>query len=677
METKYPNLLSPCQVGQVLFKNRMLAGPLGFCVPNSGGCIHEHNLEFYEIQATGGAARVTTNDYPVSGGMAPGGGLDFREPVDIEMEKSIQEYVRTMHRHHTLAFVEFTHSGFPVRDYVDPDEETATPNMRPLGKEMGDGKMPMPPMMGDGRTLAELSQKEIHQIIDDFASCCATAAQFGVDGVLLHGGHNKLIDQFRSLRHNKRTDEYGGSLENRARFCIELLEAIRSRCGDKLLLELRLSGDEGYPGGITIDETIEFLMYLQAYEETHQKNLYDLFHLSGGDHTTAAGNMATSSPAFYPNAYNRGFAKKIKAAGFKKPLVLINSINSPELAEDIIASGDAEFVCMARQLVVADPFFPRKVKEGRLDEINTCIRCHNCFDREECAVNPITQNRAYMQTKDVPLAKEKKKVAIVGGGIAGLKAAETAAARGHAVTLYEKEGYLGGLLRFSDTDNYKHDIRTFKNNMISRVTRQENVTVCLNTEATPELLEAQGFDAVIVAIGGEPVRPDIPGATGDNVMFSMDVYDHPERIGDSVIMLGGGIQACEIALHLAKAGKKVTIVGRRDKLAPHEVINNDVFHPIPAMKKMFRRFDPPVEIVTGCNCVEITQQGIRGVMVKTGEEISIQADTVVLAAGSRNRQAEAMKFNPCAKFVGMAGDCREPKKIKQAVAAGYYQAMDI
>ena len=192
--------------------------------------------------------------------------------------------------------------------------------------------------------------------------------------------------------------------------------------------------------------------------------------------------------------------------------------------------------------------------------------------------------------------------------------------------------------------------------MISRVTRQENVTVCLNTEATPELLEAQGFDAVIVAIGGEPVRPDIPGATGDNVMFSMDVYDHPERIGDSVIMLGGGIQACEIALHLAKAGKKVTIVGRRDKLAPHEVINNDVFHPIPAMKKMFRRFDPPVEIVTGCNCVEITQQGIRGVMVKTGEEISIQAGTVVLAAGSRNRQAEAMKFNPCAKFVGMAGD---------------------
>ena len=145
METNYPNLLSPYQVGQVLFKNRMLAGPLGFCVPNSGSCIHEHNLEFYEIQATGGAARVTTNDYPVSGGMGPGGGLDFREPVDIEMEKSIQEYVRTMHRHHTLAFIEFTHGGFPVRDYVDPDEETATPNMRPLSK--GDGKMAMPPMM--------------------------------------------------------------------------------------------------------------------------------------------------------------------------------------------------------------------------------------------------------------------------------------------------------------------------------------------------------------------------------------------------------------------------------------------------------------------------------------------------------------------------------------------------
>lgn len=675
METKYPNLLSSYQVGNVIFKNRMLTGPLGFCVPNSGGCIHEHNLEFYEIQATGGAARVTTNDYQVSGGMGPGGGLDFRSPVDIEMEKCIQEYVRTMHRHNTLAFIEFTHGGFPIRDYVDPDEETATPNMRPLNKD--DKKMAMPPMMGDGRTLADLSREEIHQIIADFASCCATAAQFGVDGVLLHGGHNKLIDQFRSKRHNRRTDEYGGSLENRARFCIELLEAIRERCGDKLLLELRISGDEGYPGGITIDETVEFLLYLQDYEERHQKNLYDLFHLSGGDHTTAAGNMATTSPAFYPNAYNRPFAKKIKAAGIKKPLVLINSINDPALAEDIIASGDAEFVCMARQLVVADPFFPRKVKEGRLDEINTCIRCHNCFDREECAVNPITQNRGYMLKEEVSPALKSKKVAIVGGGIAGLKAAETAAARGHDVTLYEKENYLGGLLRFSDTDNYKHDIKAFKNNMISRVLRKENVTVCLNTEATPEMLEKQGFDAVIVAIGGQPVIPNIVGVEGEHVLTSMDVYDHPERIGDRVIMLGGGIQACEIALHLAKAGKKVTIVGRREKLAPHEVINNDVFHPIPAMKKMFRRFDRPVEIVTGCNCVEITKQGIRGIMVQSGEEILIEGDTVVLAAGSRNRQKEAMRFNNCASFVGMAGDCREPKKIKQAVAAGYYQAMDI
>ena len=245
------------------------------------------------------------------------------------------------------------------------------------------------------------------------------------------------------------------------------------------------------------------------------------------------------------------------------------------------------------------------------------------------------------------------------------------------MTLYEKERYLGGLLRFSDTDNYKHDIRTFKNNMISRVTRQDNITVCLNTEATPEMLEEQGFDAVIVAIGGAPVIPKIPGVEGENVLTSMDVYDHPERVGDRVIMLGGGIQACEIALHLAKAGKKVTIVGRREKLAPHEVINNDVFHPIPAMKKMFRRFDRPVEIVTGCNCVEITEQGIRGIMLQSGEEILIAADTVVLAAGSRNRQAEAMQFNNCAGFVGMAGDCREPKKIKQAVAAGYYQAMDI
>ncbi len=668
METKYPHLLSPYKVGNVLFKNRMLAGPLGFCVPNVN-CIHEHNLEFYEIQASGGAARVTTNDYPVSGGGM--GGVDFRGPVDIEMEKCLQEYVRTMHRHDTLAFTEFTHTGFPIKDdYADPDEEPGGPVGGPPMKAPPGGK-PMPPMMMDDRTIADLTEEDIRKIIDDFASCCETAMKFHFDGVLLHGGHNKLIDQFRSRRHNKRTDKYGGTAEGRARFCIELLEAIRERCGDKLLLELRLSADEGYPGGITIDETVEFLKILEG------RGLYDLFHISGGDHTTAAGNMATSSPAFYPNAYNRPFARKIKDAGIQTPLVLINSINTPELAEDIIASGDAEFVCMARQLVVADPFFPRKVREGRVDEINNCIRCHNCFDREECAVNPITYNRGYMLTREVPKAKESKKVAIVGGGIAGLKAAETASARGHKVTLYEKTDTLGGLLRFSDTDAYKHDIRIYKDNMISRVSRQPNVDIRLNTEATPEMLKPMGYDAVIVAIGGVPTIPQLPGVGGDNVVTSMDVYDHPERLGEKIIMLGGGLQACEIALHLAANGKQVTIVGRREKLAPHEVINNSVFNPIPAMKKMFRNFPKPVQIVTGCDCTEIFDGGIRGIMIVTGEEVTLEADTIVLAAGTKDQQLEAIKFNDSADFVSMAGDCREPKKIKQAVAAGYYQAMDI
>ncbi len=668
METPYPHLLSPYKVGNIWFKNRMLAGPLGFCVPNQG-YIHEHNLEFYEIQASGGAARVTTNDYSVSGGGL--GGLDFHGPVDIEMEKCLQEYVRTMHRHNTLAFTEFTHTGFPIKDgYVDPDEEPGGPAGGPPMKAPPGGK-PMPPMMMDDRTIADLTHEDIRKIIDDFAACCETAAKFHFDGVLLHGGHNKLIDQFRSVRHNKRTDKYGGTPERRARFCIELLEAIRERCGADLLLELRLSADEGYPGGITIDETVEFLKILEG------RGLYDLFHISGGDHTTAFGNMATSSPAFYPNAYNRPYARRIKDAGIQTPLVLINSINTPELAEDIIASGDAEFVCMARQLVVADPFFPQKVREGRTDEINTCIRCHNCFDREECAVNPITQNRGYLLTRDVPAAKTAKKVAIVGGGIAGLKAAETAAARGHTVTLYEKTGALGGLLRFSDTDAYKHDIRIFKDNMISRVRRNPRVTIHLHTEATPAMLEAQGYDAVIVAIGGTPAIPEIPGVDAPHVYTSMDVYDHPEQLGQRIILLGGGLQACEIALHLAANGKDVTIVGRRDKLAPHEVINNSVFNPIPAMKKMFRTFPIPVKPVTACNCTEICDGGIRGFMTATGESVFLPGDTVILCAGTRDQMDLAMTFQNCAPFVGIAGDCRDPKKIKQAVAAGYYQAMDI
>lgn len=661
MPNQYSHLLSPFKVGKRTFKNRILGGPLGYNQENLTAAISQDNVDYFGALARGGAARITTGDCMVSddAGYNGGGGRPKFYVHPMEFMDSLKNYVHTIQRYDCLAFVQL---GFNGGDYTN--------FMNIPGVSYG----PSPAHFDNGGEVRAMDKAMIDRVIGDFVRCTENLRMGGVDGVIIHGGHGaKILDQFRSPLTNHRTDAYGGSLENRCRFGMELMRAVRDAAGPDMLVELRISGSEYIEGGITVEQTIEFLKMLEA------EKLVDIFHITGGMHTAPQYNCYCISPGTFPPAPFREDARKIRAAGIKTPLALINSLADPDIAEDVIASGDADFVIMSRQINLADPYYPRKLREGMPWLINGCLRCHGCYDVVgPCSVNPYASFKTYESSYELPRAKTPRKVCIVGGGVGGLTAAYTAAERGHQVILFEQEAVLGGLLRFSDTDKLKVDIRRYKNNLIKRCQMHPNIEIRLQTKATPEMIQNELPCALIVAIGAKQRIPDIPGVDGEHVLTVMESYLHPERVGERVILLGSGLTACEVGLHLQLCGKQVTILGRREDICAREnfnVLPTAVFSPIPTFHKWFQ--ERGIELKLSSEVVAVTHNGVRVRNIKTGELNTVEGDTVILAAGMLDQREEAEKYNDIgAGYFAMVGDCIKPKKIREAVSTAFWAAME-
>lgn len=661
MSNQYSHLLSPFKVGGRTFKNRILGGPLGYNQENLTAAMSQENVDYFGALARGGAARITTGDCMVSddAGYNGGGGRPKFYAPPMEFMNSLKNYVHTIQRYDCLAFVQL---GFNGGDYTN--------FLNMPGISYG----PSPKSFDCGAEVRAMDKAMIDRVIGDFALCTRNLRMGGVDGVIIHGGHGaKILDQFRSPLTNHRTDEYGGSLENRCRFGMELMRAVRQAAGPDMLVELRISAEEYIENGITVEQTIEFLRMLE------EEKLVDIFHITGGMHTSPAYNAYCISPGTFPPAPFREAARKIRAAGIRTPLALINSLADPDMAEDIIASGDADFVILSRQINLADPYYPRKLREGKPWLIDGCLRCHGCYDVVgPCSVNPYASFKTYESSYELPPAKTPRKVCVVGGGIAGLKAAFTAAERGHKVILFEKEEVLGGLLRFADTDTLKIDIRRYKNNMIKRCQMHPNIEIRLRTEATPERIQAELPCALIVAIGGKQRIPDISGIDRKNVLSVMESYLHPERVGERVIMLGSGLTACEVGLHLQQVGKQVTIIGRRDDICANEsfkVLPTAVFSPIPTFHRWFEERN--IDLLLNSEVIAVTDGGVIVRNVLTGETQEVSGDTVIVSAGMLDQRDEAEKYNDVgAGYFAMVGDCINPKKIRDAVSTAFWAAME-
>jgi 2,4-dienoyl-CoA reductase-like NADH-dependent reductase (Old Yellow Enzyme family)/thioredoxin reductase len=652
MHNKYPNLFSPLKVGTHTYKNRVIAAPI-YC--GTFGTIPFLSDVFYqafEERSKGGCAQVTVGETPVDFEYAnrePFPPIDYTD-FNSASFASLKKAADMIKSNGAFALIELSHCG---------ESKLIIPGLKnPIG--------PMGYTREDGAEVKAMDETLMKSVCDNFVTSAKYMKKAGFDGVMIHAGHGWLLHQFLSSRINSRKDGYGGSLENRAKFPVQVIKSVRESMGKDFIIEVRVSGDECLENGMGIEETAEFCKMIEKFT--------DIIHVSVGVYRDPILSGEFSS-IFHPHGLNAGMSEAIKKA-VSIPVTVVGGINTPELAEKLITEGKCDFVALARQLT-ADPEFANKAASGNENDIAPCLRCYKCFPGPlegviddlstlfGCTVNP----EAFYFDQKVIGSKPKgsRNVLVIGGGIAGMEAAVVAADRGHKVTLVEKSDSLGGLLKFADTDAYKGDLGSFKNVMIRR-TNKHKINVILGKEFTPADIHPFGADVVILAVGSSPVVPSIPGI--ENAMKALDVYDNMSKVGKNVIMIGGGLVGCEVGLHLAKNGRKVTVIEMLDNIAP----DSYRMHRLGLINEM----DKMLSYKTGLKCTSIAPNGIT-VVNKENKEEFLPADKVIYAVGMRANKEETKKLHSAVKDVPVyeIGDCVNPSKVYDAVHQGFIAAMSI
>jgi 2,4-dienoyl-CoA reductase-like NADH-dependent reductase (Old Yellow Enzyme family)/thioredoxin reductase len=654
----FPLLAAPLAVGKTVLKNRIVSAPMAFGMialdPEAGPRAYRK----IESIAKGGAAAVCVGETDINftdANRLPFPTFDFTVHSGRAFD-AIGHYAMLIKKHGAAAMIELAHPGA---------EKTPFEGQKaPIG--------PVSMTRPDGVRVAAMTGEDMRRVSREFADAAEFMKAAGFDGVLIHAGHGFIFTQFLSARTNLRSDRYGGPLENRARFPLEVLKEIRERVGPDFLIEVRLSAEEGIKGGITAEETGRFCVMMEG--------IVDLVHVSTGLYTEPIATRQFSS-MFERHGCNADLAAEIKKYT-SLPVGVVGGINSPEQAEQILSEGKADYVILGRQML-ADPRFPEKAFSGKADEIRRCIRCFNCFpgSPEEgytdipwpsselakrvgsCTINPISN--LPIDLAALPCPASLKTVLVVGGGPAGMQAAITAAERGHTVFLAEKATRLGGILNFTDTDTDKADLRNFKD-LLRRLTERRGVKILLNRAADKALIDELKPDAVILAVGSHPAVPPIPGIGG--IRQAIDVYGGYTP-GNSVIIVGGGLVGCEVGLHLSKTGHTVTVIELLTRIA------SDAFGMY--REALIREMEKEgIRSLTETRCLEVSATSVR-IADKDGNERVVSADSVVYALGMKANSTEELEKIAGRAKVFKIGDCVRPAKVDSATREGFLAAIDI
>ena len=632
-----PKVLQPVRIGGVLLKNRIVSAPTTMHSLSNGELYPtEDAISFFESRARAGVGMVTV------------AGLKVGKDVADDGQNTAWDVNQPNHRNKLMELVERVH-------FYGAKISMELIGIFPEGYTVSDGCS----IMG-WATGHEITREAMEAFKEEWAQAAADLVDCGFDAILIHSGHSVPLAQFLSPLTNKRTDEYGGSTENRCRYLIEILDAIRARVGKKLLIEVRISGTEFEEGGIDLEEGIRIGEQIQDH--------LDILQVSAGMHNPKW--MTWVHPCgFRPPMPNVCVAEAFKKTGkFHVPIVTLGAIDSLESAEKIIEDGKADLVTMARSLI-ADPELIHKGVKGKTEDVTPCIKCMRCHDSTvyghhfQCAVNPTAGLEASLQ-KLVQAPGACKKVAVIGGGPAGMKAACVAADRGHQVTLFEQSDRLGGMLHYAGYFSFKYPVKDYMNWLIRQVNKRP-ITVKLGTKAVPETVA--GYDAVLVAIGAEPLILPVPGV--EQAKVAIETLGHEEKLGDSVILIGGGQVGCETALHYASLGKKVTVVEMQSELAPDASTTgrNELLTEIEKEKNFIT--------LTGAKCVSVTATSVT--YEKDGKQETITADSVVLSAGMKSKTQEADSFIGTAMDFAEIGDCVRARTVEYATKEAYYAAVNL
>lgn len=635
MSNLFPNISAPIRVAGHLLKNRIISGPSKIHSYSQGQLYPtEKSIRFFEDRAKAGAGLVACAGVTV--GAAEDNGF-----------KCSWDVFTPNHTNPLCDMVERIHM-FGAKCTMELAGEF------PDGYTVSDGCS----IMGTSSIGREISKDMMEKFKADYINTAAAIMKCGFDGVLLHIGHSVPLAQFLSPLTNKRSDEYGGSLENRCRYPLELISGVRKAIGKNAILEVRISGIEYAPGGIELEEGLRI-------GELFQQDI-DILQVSGGMHNPDY--MTVCHPCgFLPPNPNVYIAEAFKKSGRITECFIsaIGGFGCMGDANAVVAEGKADFIVAVRAFI-ADPEWVGKGLAGKQEDVCPCVKCMRCHDSSVyqehflCTVNPVVGIEEAAEIYPEPGAS--KKVAVVGGGPAGMQAAMTAAKRGHKVTLFEKSERLGGKLNFADYVSFKYPLAHYKNWLIDQVNKA-GVEIKLNTQATPDMLK--GYDAAIAAIGSEPVAPPIPGV--ESAQFAIDIYGHENGLADSVVIIGGGEVGVETALHLAGLGRKVTILEMQSQIAPDA-------SPTHRGELLFEmRKQTNLDVISNGRCTCIEKDGVT--YEKGGSLHKIEAGSVILSVGMRALTELADSFIGLTDEFMEIGDCVKAGPVEKATKTGWYAAM--
>ncbi len=629
-------LLTPLSIGSMKVKNRLAVAAMVTVYCDTDGLATERYIDYHEARAKGGWGLIITEDYAVT---PTGRGFWTAGLWDDEQIDSHAELTKRVKKYGTKIVAQIYHAGRQTTSQIIGE--------RPVSAS----PIPCPALCNDP---VELTIAEIKKIISQFGDAALRAKKAGFDGVEIHGAHGYLVAQFMSSYSNKRYDEYGGNLQNRIRFPLEIIADIREKCGNDFTILFRISANEFVGGGRDIEETKLVARKLEAAG-------VDALHISAGVYGSA---WSVVPPLNIPHGWIVDYAEEVKSV-VQIPIITVGRIIDPEMADNIVAAGKADMVAMGRSSL-ADPELPNKYMQGNTEDICLCIGCQQgCFQRVfmnepiRCLVNP-ELGFEYLQELEKAKGGPKKKVVVVGGGPGGMYAALIASDVGHDVTLVEEKEYLGGEFALAPIPPYKGDMAFLLNWLRSQL-EQKGVKVKVNTEFKVNMLDELKADAVILATGAVPVYPKIKGIDSPHVVLAQDVLKGKVGVGTRVLVAGGGLIGAETASYCAMQGCQVAIVEKEDDIAVEEETTRRGF--LLALLE-----EKKVSMMTNTEIKEIRPDYV--LLEGDGKIFDYPVDSIVLALGMKPNNKLEKELEGKVKTI-VIGDAKETRNALEATRDGY------
>lgn len=635
----YPFMFEPFKIKDLVVQNRIVMPSMGNNLSNAQGHLTPRAIAYYLARAEGGVGLIITEAVPVSlTGKHRVGCLCLFEPAHEEGMKRLTDAI---HEAGSKVAIQLHHAGRLVNPQVSGGQIVSASEI---------------PVRAGTPIPQALSPKAIRETISDFARAAKRALRIGFDAIEIHGAHGYLIHQFFSSRSNQRTDDFGGSLENRMRFPLEIAKAVKEAAGDDFPLIFRISAKEYEEGGYKLGEAL-------ALGKKLRDAGVDILHVTAGTTEGPQSSLYCIQPQAMPEACLAQFAETFKRE-VGLPVIGVGRISRPETAEQLLRDNKVDLVAMGRALL-ADPEWTKKVKDGIKRLIRQCTACNGCIEaitNQEpitCSVNPLTGRE-----NQVPfmMPSKPKKIMVVGAGPAGLEAACMAASLAHRVSLYEREDRIGGQLWAASAPPHKALLKTIINYYEARLP-QFDIELHLGEDVTEKAFEGKRPDLLILATGCRPIRPPLPGVDQPNVVMARDVLSGLCTVGENVLVVGGGLVGSETAEFLAEQGKKVRLIEELEAVAL------DV-EPRTRVLLLERLNRLGVETMTCCKLQSIANA--QAIVEFKGQRLTVPADSVVLAVGSEPNNELELKLRICGCKIKVIGDCRTPGNIKEAVHQGFW-----